>query len=120
MANPVDTSTPPSDSLILYLISELLDYGVVPSPRLAFADPFQTLISLKQKLLSQSSSHRVVSASLAENIWQSCRARVYYYAENTPDLLVFEIKDYRNRTDFIYSYCLLLCQKEFYNYVRSK
>lgn len=68
MVDPVDNSTPTSESLLLYPSRELFDYGVVPIPKLAFADPSQTLISLKKRLLSQSLSQRVDSACLAESM----------------------------------------------------
>ncbi|XP_019419597.1 PREDICTED: TBCC domain-containing protein 1-like isoform X1 [Lupinus angustifolius] len=47
---------------------ELFEHGLLPIPKLIFSDPTQTLIPLKQKLLEQSSNHRVDSASIAESL----------------------------------------------------
>ena len=67
--------TPPAKDLIaLHLRREPFEYGLLPIPKLIFADPSVTLGSLKEKLLqhasssSSSDSLRVNSSAIADSL----------------------------------------------------
>ncbi|KAK7259492.1 hypothetical protein RIF29_25100 [Crotalaria pallida] len=67
--SPMGPTAPPRDpTTVLHPRREPFEHGLLPIPKLIFSDPTQTLIPLKQKLLEQSSNHRVDSAAIAESL----------------------------------------------------
>ncbi|KAJ1409900.1 Tubulin binding cofactor C-like domain [Sesbania bispinosa] len=58
----------PSTSCWIHPRREPFEHGLLPIPKLIFPDPTQTLITLKRKLLSSSSNHRVDSAAISESL----------------------------------------------------
>ncbi|ONH95480.1 hypothetical protein PRUPE_7G073500 [Prunus persica] len=70
MSDPIEPSTSSSSTkdpaLLIHPRREPFEHGLLPIPKLIFTDPTQTLIPLKQKLIEQSSSHRVNSAAISE------------------------------------------------------
>ncbi|GMY14137.1 TBCC domain-containing protein 1-like [Fagus crenata] len=67
--NPNPNSNPtPNPVSLLRPRREPFEHGLLPIPKLVFTDPTQTLIPLKQTLLSSSSNLRVDSASLSEGL----------------------------------------------------
>ncbi|KAF5474076.1 hypothetical protein F2P56_006013 [Juglans regia] len=79
MSDPIETSTSSSNSAkepspnplsLLHPRREPFEHGLLPIPKLVFTDPTQSLIPLKQSLLSSSdtTTRRVDSASLSESL----------------------------------------------------
>jgi TBCC domain-containing protein 1 len=78
MSDPIEPSTSSSSSAkdpnpvsLLHPRREPFEHGLLPIPKLIFTDPTQTLIPLKQTLLSSSSAattRRVDSAALSESL----------------------------------------------------
>jgi TBCC domain-containing protein 1 len=76
MSDPIEPSTSstssakdPNTGSLLHPRREPFEHGLLPIPKLIFTDPTQTLIPLKQTLLSSSSAatnRRVDSAALSE------------------------------------------------------
>ncbi|KAG7961753.1 hypothetical protein I3843_09G032600 [Carya illinoinensis] len=78
MSDPIETSTSSSNSAkepspnplsLLHPRREPFEHGLLPIPKLVFTDPTQSLIPLKQSLLSSSdTTRRVDSACLSESL----------------------------------------------------
>ncbi|CAO2822159.1 unnamed protein product [Amaranthus hypochondriacus] len=70
--DPPPLTPPPKDPIALHLRREPFEYGLLPIPKLIFADPSVTLGSLKEKLLqhasSSSDSLRVNSSAIADSL----------------------------------------------------
>ncbi|XP_004304384.1 PREDICTED: TBCC domain-containing protein 1 isoform X1 [Fragaria vesca subsp. vesca] len=76
MSEPIEPSTSSSSAtaaakdpaFLIHPRREPFEHGLLSIPKLIFADPTQTLIPLKHKLIEQSPNHRVNAAAISESL----------------------------------------------------